>query len=65
MMAGWPFLTRTAFVMNEESEQRHGWDFAVVLNEAEETVDFDVSFPPEGFSVRATIRTPSIQTMAA
>ena len=65
MTTGWPFLTGTAFVMNEESKQRHGWDFAVVVNEAEETVDFDASFTPEGFSVRATIRTPSIQTMAA
>ena len=62
--AGWPFFTGTAFEMNEESKQRHGGDFAVVLlNEAEETVDFDLSFPSEGFSVRATIGPRSIQTI--
>ncbi|CAM9843061.1 unnamed protein product [Ascophyllum nodosum] len=64
--AGLPFFTGTAFEMNEESKQRHGGDFAVVLlNEAEETVDFDLSFPSEGFSVRATIGPRSIQTILA
>ena len=65
MTAGWLFFTGTAFEVNDESKQRHGWDFAVLLNEAEETVDFDVSFPSEGFSVRTIIRARSIQTIVA
>lgn len=64
--AGWPFFTGAAFEMSEESRDRHGRDYAVVLlNEAEEPVEFDLSFPSEGFAVRAIIGPRSIQTILA
>lgn len=64
--AGWPFLTGAAFEMSEESRDRYGKDYAVVLlNEAEEAVEFDLSFPSEEFTVRAVIEPRSIQTILA
>lgn len=64
--AGLPFFTGAAFEMNQESKERHGEDFAVVLlNEAEEAVEFDLSFPSEGFAVKAAIGPRSIQTILA
>lgn len=64
--AGWPFFTGAAFEMSEESRDRYGKDFAVVLlNEAEEPVEFDLSFPSEGFTVRVAIGGRSIQTILA
>lgn len=64
--AGWPFFTGAAFEMSKESRERYGKDFAVVvLNEAEEPVDFDLSFPSEGFTVRVAIGGRSIQTILA
>lgn len=64
--AGWPFFTGAAFEMSEESRDRYGKDFAVVLlNEAEEPVEFDLSFPSEGFTVRVAIGGRSIETILA
>lgn len=64
--AGWPFFTGAAFEMNKESKSRHGKDYAVVLlNEAEEPVEYDLSFPSEGFTVKAMIGPRSIQTVLA
>lgn len=66
MTAGWPFLTGAAFEMADDSKDKYGKDFAVVLlNEAEETVEFDLSFPSEGFTARASIGPRSIQTILA
>lgn len=64
--AGLPFFTGAAFEMNQASKERHGKDFAViVLNEAEEAVEFDLSFPSEGFAVKTAIGPRSIQTILA
>lgn len=64
--AGWPFFTGAAFEMNKESRNRYSRDYAVVLlNEAEEPVEFDMSFPAEGFVVKAVIGPRSIQTIIA
>ncbi|CBN79893.1 Glucosylceramidase, family GH30 [Ectocarpus siliculosus] len=66
MTAGWPFFTGAAFEMSDASKDRYGKDYAVVLlNEAEEPVEFDLSFPSEGFSVRAIIGPRAIQTILA
>ncbi len=64
--AGWPFFTGAAFEMSEASKVRYGKEYSVVLlNEAEEPVEFDLSFPSEGFTVRAIIGPRSIQTVLA
>lgn len=64
--AGWPFFTGVAFEMSDEGKDRYDSDYAVVLlNEAEEVVNFDLSFPAEGFTVRAEIGPRSIQTILA
>lgn len=64
--AGWPFLTGAAFEMNKESKYRYNKAYAVVLlNEAEEPAEFDLSFPAEGFKVRAVIGPRAIQTILA
>ena len=64
--AGWPFFTGAAFEMSKDSKARHGKDYAVVLlNEAEEPVEYDLSFPSEGFTVKAMIGPRSIQTVLA
>ena len=64
--AGWPFFTGAAFEMSKESKARHGKDYAVVLlNEAEEPVEYDLSFPSEGFTVKAMVGPRSIQTVLA
>lgn len=64
LTAGWPFFTGVAFKMNGELRERYGNDYAVVLlNEAEEAVEFDLSFPDEGFSLSASITPRSMQTI--
>ena len=64
--AGWPFFTGAAFKMSDESRDRYDKDYAVVvLNEAEEPVEFDLSFPSEEFTVKVTIDARSIQTILA
>lgn len=64
--AGWPFFTGAAFEMNEESRDRYGKDYAVVvLNEAEEAVEFDLTFPSEEFTVSVVVGARSIQTILA
>lgn len=64
--AGWPFFTGAAFEMSDESRARYGKDYAVVvLNEAEEAVEFDLAFPSEEFTVRAVIGPRAIQTILA
>ncbi|CAN0073208.1 unnamed protein product, partial [Hapterophycus canaliculatus] len=66
MTAGWPFFTGVALKMSKGSRERYGKEYAVVvLNEAEEPVEFDLSFPAEGFVVRAIIGPRSIQTILA
>lgn len=64
--AGLPFFTGAAFEMNQASKERYSKDYAVVvLNEAEESVEFDLSFPSEGFAVKTAIGPRSIQTILA
>lgn len=64
LTAGWPFFTGVAVKMSEESRDRYRSDYAVVLlNEAEEPVEFDLSFPDEGFTLRAAVSPRSIQTI--
>lgn len=64
--AGWPFFTGAAFEMSKESKSRYGKEYAVVLlNEAEEAVEYDLAFPSEGFTVKAMIGPRSIQTVLA
>eukprot|EP00903_Cladosiphon_okamuranus_P018045 g16606.t1 len=66
LTAGWPFFTGAAFEMSDDSKARHGKDYAVVLlNEAEEPVEYDLAFPSERFTVRAMIGPRSIQTVLA
>lgn len=66
MTAGWPFFTGVAVRMSPESSLRYKGDYAVVLlNEAEEPVEFDLSFPEEMFRVRTIIAPRSIQTILA
>lgn len=62
--AGWPFFTGVAFKMNDDLRDRYHSHYAVVvLNEAEEPVQFDLSFPDEEFAVSSLISPRSIQTI--
>ncbi|KAG5187979.1 Glucosylceramidase, family GH30 [Tribonema minus] len=56
LTAGWPWFTASAF------ETPRGDTVVVVLNEAEEPVEFDIVFQPQGRALAAAIPAHSIQT---